>query len=415
MLAGNAGGLCSSKKSRLPSRAAPLRVCVLVILHSILRESTDYWDRLFAGCCLFCVYARARWSDAQHAGEFQVDSDQKTGRTAFFEAIVEVHKTMNRKGKDPVCLELVSPGLGVTFDDWVKQFLAVREKLGISRSYPLMPAPNNAGEPTIRALASDECSSWLQKLLPERGEMPTTSHSLKSTALSYCAKYGLSHVDRLALGGHSHPYKISDTYARDALARPLRLLAEVLEAIREKFFFPDESRAGRFKDGIRLGGWGFPGRFDNAHVPKTKATEIVSADAHPEPESLEERDSLISHYTPSLEPSNVGSEEEDHKSNEPSDSGHTSSSSRSSSPSSSSGSSTRSVCRPIKVPPVPPEGHRFVQHPALKTLHYPRLEHVLHTLCSRKTEDVYKEPESVRATTPVCRNCQKILRAEIAA
>ena len=245
-------GLGSAKKARLPSRAAPLRVSDLVILHSILRESADYWDRLFAGCCLFCVYARARWSDAQHAGGFQVDTDRKSGKTAFFEAVVEVRKTMNRKGKEPVCLELVSPGLGITFDDWVRQFLNVREKLGISRAYPFMPAPNSSGEPTIRALASDECSAWLQKLLPDRGEMPTTSHSLKSTILSYCAKYGLGHVDRLALGGHSHPYKISDTYARDALARPLRLLAEVLEAIREKYFFPDESRAGRFKEGIRL-------------------------------------------------------------------------------------------------------------------------------------------------------------------
>ena len=227
-------GLGSAKKARLPSRAAPLRVGDLILLRSILRESADYWDRLFAGCCLFCVYARARWSDAQHAGEFEVDADQKSSKTAFFEAIVELHKTMNRKGKEPVCLELVSPGLGVTFDDWVRQFLNVREKLGISRAYPFMPAPN------------------------------------------------------------------------------------------------------------------------------------------------------------------------------------TSSSSRSSSPSSSSSSVSRPFRRPIKEPPVPPEGHRFVQHPALKTLHYQRLEHVLRTICGRKTEDVYQEPCSVRATTPVCRNCQKILKAEIA-
>ena len=303
---------------------------------------------------------------------------------------------MSRKGKEPVCLELVSPGLGVTFDVWVRQFLNVREKLGVSRAYPFMPAPNSAGELTIRALASDECSSWLQRLLPERGGMPTASHNLKSTALSFCAKYGLGHVDRLALGGHSHPSKISDTYARDALARPLRLLAEVLEAIREKFFFPDETRAGRFKEGIRLGESGFPGRLSNAHVLKDKAGEAEPPDADPKPAAIDDRESLVSHYSPSQAPNNGGSEE-DNKSQEPSDSGHTSSSSRSSSPSSSSGSVSRPFCRPIKEPPVPPEGHRFVQHPALKTLHYQRLEHVLHTICGRKTEDVYQEPCSVRA------------------
>ena len=38
---------------------------------------------------------------------------------------------------------------------------------------------------------------------------------------------------------------MADVYARDAEARPLRMMEELLSEIRNKQFFPDESRAGR--------------------------------------------------------------------------------------------------------------------------------------------------------------------------
>ena len=92
----------------------------------------------------------------------------------------------------------------------------------------------------MRGLASDECGNWLGLLLRDRGDLRTSSHSLKCTLLSYCAKWGTSHIDRLALEGHRHP---GDTYSRDALARPLRLLARVIDAVSRELFFPDACRA----------------------------------------------------------------------------------------------------------------------------------------------------------------------------
>ena len=38
-------------------------------------KGTEMWDRAMAGMLLFCIYARARWSDAQHAEQLLPDLD----------------------------------------------------------------------------------------------------------------------------------------------------------------------------------------------------------------------------------------------------------------------------------------------------------------------------------------------------
>ena len=48
-------------------QSSPLQVHELEKLHYILEHDQDKWNRLFCGTVLFMTYARARWSDAQHA------------------------------------------------------------------------------------------------------------------------------------------------------------------------------------------------------------------------------------------------------------------------------------------------------------------------------------------------------------
>ena len=132
-------GLAAAKVAMMPSRASPLRVEDLEKLHSILRDAKDSWDSLFAGCVLFCAYGRARWSDAQHCGEFSLDRDPQTGRCVYLEAVVAVHKTVNLRGSNPVCLELVSPGYGVTDDDWISQFMEARSRLNLDKEFCFIP------------------------------------------------------------------------------------------------------------------------------------------------------------------------------------------------------------------------------------------------------------------------------------
>ena len=51
--------------------------------------------------------------------------------------------------------------------------------------------------------------------------MSESLHSCKCTVLSYAAKRGLPHDERLVLGHHAHQGRMADVYARDAEARPL--------------------------------------------------------------------------------------------------------------------------------------------------------------------------------------------------
>ena len=62
-------GVISSGPVNRAKQAAPLRVQDLVHLHDVL----DMWDRAMSGSALFCVYARARWSDFVHCGSLQLD------------------------------------------------------------------------------------------------------------------------------------------------------------------------------------------------------------------------------------------------------------------------------------------------------------------------------------------------------
>jgi hypothetical protein len=73
-----------------------------------------------------------------------------------------------------------------------------------------------------------------------------TSHSCKTTALSWVAKYGICWDDRCVLGGHVAHLKSPIIYSRDALARPLYVLGTVLDAIRLGEFLPNRTRSGRF-------------------------------------------------------------------------------------------------------------------------------------------------------------------------
>ena len=65
-------------------QAEPLSVKQLETLHRILFEDAEVWNQVFAGMLLFCVYARSRWSDAQHGDSILEDFDE-SGSCAYIE------------------------------------------------------------------------------------------------------------------------------------------------------------------------------------------------------------------------------------------------------------------------------------------------------------------------------------------
>ena len=195
-----------------------------------------------------CRAARARWSDFIHGGKITLDHFSD-GSIAYVEMDVAVHKTMFASARRFRYLNLAAPGLGVHGTDWVSKWMAAFDKLGIDPHAEVrgcvMPAPDLS-----RALESDEAGCWLRLLIGEKlgrseSSRLISSHSLKATMLSFAAKRGYSHQDRLSLGHHVHPYQMADVYARDAAARDLRLLDLLIKEVRCGAFKPDESRAGR--------------------------------------------------------------------------------------------------------------------------------------------------------------------------
>ena len=57
-------GAASQQGPTCPKQASPFTVAQIKRFHEVLRDGTEMWDRAMAGMLLFCIYARARWSDA---------------------------------------------------------------------------------------------------------------------------------------------------------------------------------------------------------------------------------------------------------------------------------------------------------------------------------------------------------------
>ena len=349
-------------------QASPLSVSELQKLHDLLWGSAG-WDAAFAGSVLFCVYSRARWSDAMHCCNLILDKDDK-GTTQFLEGETAVHKSMHAEIYRHRFLPLVAPSMGVAVEPWVDRWMLVRECLGIQQppSHPVMPAPSADGTPCVRALSATEAGDWLRKILTGTKEHTAgrrvTAHSMKSTCLSFCAKFGLTAEVRLQLGYHVAGFKMLHTYSRDAAAQPLLELARVLGAIREGTFLPDVTRSGRFVEPL-------------SSEPAVTAHTAVVVEVDTKEESMD----LTSEVIPSS--SSESSSEEFQTDN------------------------TR-----VFLPPVPPAGYVFWQHKKLKTLHLALPEYKRVFMCNRYMGAQHiKEGMSIRYDTPVCRQCISATRA----
>ena len=245
-------GAASQQGPTCPTQASPFTVVQIRRFHEVLREGTEMWDRAMAGMILFCIYARARWSDAQHA-EHLLPVLDSNGEVVHLEVKTAVHKTARAFHLRHMFLPLSAPAVGVTNDAWGTQWMEVRKTLCIDNleKFPLMPAPDRLMEATKRPVSTQEAKLWIGYLLGVEsvGKAKLTSHSCKCTCLSFLAKRGASIEDRLVLGYHSNKMRMALTYSRDSIARPLALLSHVLMEIRTGRFEPDNSRSGRLQEG----------------------------------------------------------------------------------------------------------------------------------------------------------------------
>ena len=169
-------------------------------LHKSLRDdSLHLMDRAVIAYILFALYGRCRNSDLLMI--HSVESDF-TGDGGFVTVETCNHKTGRLAMLKTRLLPIVVPARGVDGQIWVGDALRVLRSAGMDLrtpiNGPLLHAPS--GEPGVfmqRGLRASEVSTMVRSFIGSPGSdaaasgASVSSHSLKATTLSWCARFGL--------------------------------------------------------------------------------------------------------------------------------------------------------------------------------------------------------------------------------
>ena len=280
---------------KTPWRPADLlTVQEVLILHKILGDENEaLGDRLLCGHCLHLLYSRSRWSDLAQVTRVFIDEEQK-----YFELSTKSHKGARSSELKSRLLPIVAPCQGINDQNWAVMYIALRERAGLvlpgaDEYKPMMPAPANDGA-TIwykRPLSSEEGADFMRKVLnaPKSTERRISTHSFKSTLISWCAKYGLPDSSRAVLARHlSCATATTAVYSRDLLSPVLRELDTMLQAMRCTLFQPDRTRSGMVTPTVMSVVPGTP--FKVPPVPSTPARVPTCIEVDEKGQEPEEKD-----------------------------------------------------------------------------------------------------------------------------
>eukprot|EP00435_Cladocopium_sp_Y103_P058675 s1435_g20.t1 len=244
------GSAAQQKASKKPWRPADLlKLDEIFQLHTmLLDESAALGDRLLCGHFLHLLYGRCRWSDLSCVTDLFLDSDAQ-----YLEVSTRWHKGGRSAEMKSRLLPIVAPARGVDMSNWASVYLTLRKRAGLvlplEEHGPMMCAPLDeaALQWSTRPLTSEEGSSFLRKVLkaPKTVDRRISTHSMKSTLMSWTSKYGLPDSSRAVLARHvSSVASATAVYSRDLLSPVLRELDSMLTAIRSGLFLPDRTRSG---------------------------------------------------------------------------------------------------------------------------------------------------------------------------
>ena len=358
-------GACFGDLVQERIQASPLKVQELRHIHELLYSGEDMWVRMFCGAVLMTVYCRARWGDLMRSENIILDYDH-AGELQFIEARTGRHKTMRSQLHRHQFLPMVAPCHGIDGRDWGSVWLEVRKSLEIE--WPpdglVMPAPGLQGQSTCRPLETQECAAWLRKIVGSQGSDTSrriSSHSMKSTFLSYAAKRGIGIPERLQLGYHTSSFQMGMVYSRDGAAASILVLEKLIKEIETGQFDPDNTRSGRIKTSAPQD---IPaGAEAVVHIKdEVEVIEVSGSESEMEPDS-----------------SSTSSEEERPKTFK---------------------------FQPVLQPTSAPPGFVFWQHKKLKTLHLMSEDNRKVFSCGRSAGPLHERLESApEFDTPLCSLC----------
>ena len=236
-------------KKRAWQPASILTLAEVKKLHNILEDTECHvTDRLLCGHALHLLYGRSRWSDLLSVQHVFLDDCGK-----YLELQTQLHKGTKSADTRSKLLPIVTPCEGAVPGNWVMIYLTLREEcgLGLPMEDPdhMMPAPSDETGKAWRRryLTSEEGAEFLRLVLSvsKKSGRRISSHSLKSTTMSWASKFGISLESRAILARHatsiSNPTVL---YSRDLLSPVLREYDVMLQAIRQAGFEPDKTRSG---------------------------------------------------------------------------------------------------------------------------------------------------------------------------
>ncbi|CAE7236545.1 unnamed protein product [Symbiodinium sp. CCMP2592] len=253
---GAARGLFLEKR-KLVQKPPLLAAFVLALENIVLGQGDFSWaDRYAAGCCLFAIYARARFSDMQSCGNIFEDIAYIDGKPhGFLQADITRTKTAYTLERKTKYLAMCAPIWGLAEKPWAIAWRAIAKDHGppCGEDLPLLPSPVESGGWQETPVSVEVGARWLRSLLHRMGLEPASAvrllgtHSMKATVLSWAAKWGMSKEIRMILGYHSSSRSDSDVvYGRDNVAPALRELVSMLQSIAQGSFRPDATRSGMF-------------------------------------------------------------------------------------------------------------------------------------------------------------------------
>jgi hypothetical protein len=236
--------------------------------------------------------------------QFDLDEGAADGDLhGFVEVAGGVVKTGRTMEQQSMSLPFTAVSQGVAPFSWAKSWEAARAEAGLvseaGTKKVVQPAPALDGGWLRRPWTTDECVRWMQSVFDAMGVQRSPgqtlgSHSLKATTLSWCGKYGVPKDIRRTLGYHiSSEDNSVFVYGRDNLAEPLRWLAQVVAAVRDKTFDPDATRSGRF---TASGGIVRPqpeGIREQARAVKAPRVAMAKVQARPKEIVVEEEEDAV--------------------------------------------------------------------------------------------------------------------------
>ena len=228
---------------REAKQARPLTVKEAQDLHRVASCSTRHLvDRIVASHLLLMMYCRCRHSDTLAVEDVLHDHSEGAG---YVQLRTKYHKGSKSAAKKSLLLPIVGSSAGVGSPSWAQSWWETRTMVSLPVEGQLMPAPAlHSDTQSTRPLTSTEITAMLRSLLGVFDDTRLTSHSLKTTCLSWCAKGDVSREHRRILGRRTSAVVDADSiYSRDLMYGPVVALEKVMSAICEGRFNPDAPRS----------------------------------------------------------------------------------------------------------------------------------------------------------------------------